>query len=439
MIAVDSPSVRNPLEKAFVEAFKSSSAANVPADALTELRNQGFEDFVATGLPDIKDEAWKYTNIQKALDHPLRVGAAASIDGIDERDLAAFRIEGLGSDRIVLFDGKIVPKLTRVEAAHVSVSTLSEQWQDDGVRRYVGHFVNSQDNGFAALNTAFLRDGLVIRARSTSGESEPIHIVHLSSGTDRFVQPRILVIVDPGAELTLVESQHVMGSGRVFVNSVAEAVVGSAAKLDYCRIQDGGSKCSTVSNAYFYQEEDSHATCTTITLSGDMIRNNVVMHPDAERCESHLFGLFVGREDLHIDNHTLVDHAKPNCFSNELYKGVLDGRSTGVFNGRVLVRRDAQQTNAYQSNKSIVLSDDATMNAKPELEIYADDVKCSHGATTGRLDDEAMFYLRSRGLSEKQARTMLLLAFVRDVLENIRSTALREHIDGILQVRLAGR
>ncbi len=439
MIAVEPTSVMTPLEETFIEAFKSSAAANGAAGALAELRTKGFEAFIATGFPGVKDEAWKYTNIQKALAHPLQIGNAASVDDIEEEDLAAFLIEGLSSDRIVLYDGRLVPHLTRVEGEYLSVSTLRDASQDEGVRTYLGRLAVSQDNGFAALNTAFLEDGVVVHARRTSEEPEPIHIVNVASGADRFVQPRILIMADPGAELTAVESQHVLGSGRVFANSVAEVVLGRSAKVDYSRIQDGGSRYSGVSNTYFYQEGASHGTCTTITLSGDMIRNNVVMHPDAEQCESHLFGLFIGQQDLHIDNHTLVDHAKPNCFSNELYKGVLDGRSNGVFNGRVLVRRDAQQTNAYQSNKSIVLSDDATMNAKPELEIYADDVKCSHGATTGRLDDEAMFYLRSRGLTERQARTMLLLAFVRDVLENVRSTALREHVDSILQDRLAGK
>ena len=186
---------------------------------------------------------------------------------------------------------------------------------------------------------------------------------------------------------------------------------------------------SLVTNTFAYQADHSIFRSSVFTLSGDMVRNDAYILPDGEHCESHLYGLFLGTGNMHVDNHTVVDHAKPNCFSSELYKGVLDDKSTGVFNGRVLVRQDAQQINAYQSNKSILLSDTAHMYSKPELEIYADDVQCSHGATTGQLDKDAIFYLRSRGLSEKQARALLLIAFARGVLDTIRIKPLREMLD----------
>jgi Fe-S cluster assembly protein SufD len=438
MNAVESPATKPQLEGLIAEAYRTTAVQpNGLPDTLSALREQGFESFIQAGLPSSKDEAWKYTNISKALSLPLEITAAASVDEVQHRDVQPFLLNELDADTVVLLDGHIVPHLTRVSSDSVSVQSICEAVKDESVRSHYGSYADIQNNSFAALNTAFARDGVALRiARGTESE-KAVHIVNLTSGRNRLIQPRILVIAEADSALTVVESHHVTSDGRVFANSVAEIFLGARARVDYYRLQDGGDKFSAVSNTNFYQEEGSHASCTTVTLSGDMIRNNVVMHPDGEHCESHLFGLFLGQENLHIDSHTLVDHARPNCYSNELYKGVLDGTSTGVFNGRVLVRRDAQQTNAYQSNKSIVLSDGATMNAKPELEIYADDVKCSHGATTGRLDDEAMFYLRSRGLTARQARTMLLLAFVRDVIENVRWAALREHLDVLLQSRLA--
>ena len=438
MIAVESPGPKTELEGLFTEAFEASIAsANGTPDELVDLRQQSFAQFLAEGFPDAKSETWKYTNIGKALSRPLEVVSAAATDSVSEVAVSPFRIEGLNADTLVLLDGRIVPHLSQIEPGHVSVRPLNEAAQEESVRRHFGRYVNSEDNSFVALNTAFADDGVALHVTRSDEAARPVHIVSLASGHNRFVQPRVLIVVEPDADVTIFESHHVVGSGRVFVNSVVEAFVGERGRVDYYRLQDGGRLFSAVSNTHFYQQEASHAACSTFTLSGDMIRNNVVMHPDGEHCESHLFGLFLGQGDLHVDNHTLVDHAKPNCFSNELYKGVLGDRSTGVFNGRVLVRRDAQQTNAYQSNKSIILGDGATMNAKPELEIYADDVKCSHGATTGRLDEEALFYLRSRGLTEAQASTMLLLVFVRDVLENVRPSALREHLDQMLQQRLA--
>ncbi len=439
MIAVDSPTSTKSLEEPFIDAFNATRQEGGSPDALYEVRRRGYESFVEMGFPSSRDESWKYTNVGKVLALPHEISVIAAIDDVEERDVAPFLVDGLESDTVVLLDGRIVPHLTRVSGKGAYISGLREAVRNESVLAHIGRYATDESNSFIALNTAFASDGLVIHATRGMQAPAPIHVVNLVSGSERFVQPRILVIVEPEANLTVIESQHVLGNGRAFVNSVSEAYVGEQARLDYHRLQDGGRAFSAVTNANFYQERTSYASCSTVTLSGNMIRNNVVMHPDGEHCESHLFGLFVGQDDLHIDNHTLVDHARPNCFSNELYKGVLDGTSTGVFNGRVLVRRDAQQTNAYQSNKSIVLSDGASMNAKPELEIYADDVKCSHGATTGRLDEEAMFYLRSRGLSKGKARTMLLLAFVRDVIENIRPDALKEHLDAILQHRLASK
>jgi Fe-S cluster assembly protein SufD len=215
----------------------------------------------------------------------------------------------------------------------------------------------------------------------------------------------------------------------LFVNAVTEWSVGERARVEHYQIQDFSENTSVVATLEAHQAGQSYFSTHTSTLKGGLIRNNLSIVPDAEECESHLFGFVLGSKAMHVDNHTLVDHRKPNCFSNELYKSILGDTSTGIFNGKVFVRPDAQKINAYQSNKSIILTEKARMYSKPELEIYADDVKCSHGATTGQLDTEALFYLKSRGLNDKQARSLLLMAFARDVIDLINVEPLRDHLD----------
>lgn len=438
MIAAESLS-KDTLESPFVEAYERSRLTNGTVDSLAALREQALGHFLEAGFPPPKSEAWKYTNIRRKLSHPFDLTPASAPAETVGAAVEAASIDGLDAERIVLLNGRFVSDRSSLDSRTTEIVDLKEAVRVETFREHLGKYATPDRDSFVALNTAFAGEGVALHQKRTAGPARPVHIVNIVTGGDTMTQPRVLAVVDAGAELTVIETVHVLGEGASFVNSVLEGFVGAGGRVDYYRLQDGGDGLSAVTNAYFYQEESSHATCTTVTLSGDLIRNNVVMHPDGPHCESHLFGLFVGQGSLHVDNHTLVDHAKPDCFSNELYKGVLDDKSTGVFNGRVLVRRDAQKTNAYQSNKSIVLSDGATMNAKPELEIYADDVQCSHGATTGRLDAEALFYLRSRGLTERQARSMLLLAFVRDVLENIRPGALREYIDHLLEDRIGRR
>ncbi len=439
MAVVDTAVTGDTLEARIATAFEENIArSNGSNEWLAGVRRDAFARFRDMGFPAARDEAWKYTNIGKVLARPFNAVTGAPAAELRKAEIGRFSIADLDADIAVLVDGVFRRDLSDIQNGAISVQPLEEAMNDGGAVRHLTRYANPDTDSFLALNTSFLGSGIALR-KTSAAPARPVHIINIATGGDRLVQPRILIVAEPGREMTVIETCHIVGSGDVLVNAVAEAFVGSRARLDYYRIQDAGSSYSAINNAYIYQEAESHASCTTATLSGNVIRNNVVMHPDGEHCESHLFGIFVGQDSLHIDNHTLVDHAKPNCFSNELYKGVLDDESTGVFNGRVLVRRDAQKTNAYQSNKSIILSDRATMNAKPELEIYADDVKCSHGATTGRLDAEALFYLRSRGLTRDQANTMLLLAFVRDVVENIRLDEVRATIDRLLEVRLSGR
>jgi Fe-S cluster assembly protein SufD len=266
----------------------------------------------------------------------------------------------------------------------------------------------------------------------------PVHIINIiSTQESSLIQPRFLFVIGNNSELKIVESFDTINSdAKTVCNSVAEISIGEKAKVQYYKLQNDCAGVHLISSVNAHQQKDSHFDTNTVTLNGDWVRNNLNIVPDAEHCETHLNGLFITRDNQHVDNHTLVDHRKPNCESNQLYKGILDGKSTGVFNGKIFVRRDAQKTNAYQSSKNILLSDDATINTKPQLEIYADDVKCSHGSTTGQLNEEAMFYLRSRGLGEGSAKNLLLFAYAGDVIEKIQIVPLKIYLEELVNQRL---
>ncbi len=436
MIEVNPIASTSELEGRFLDAFEinRSHILNGRGQSLADVRDRAIREFSELGFPGPKDEAWKYTPIARVLNNDFRITIEPELPKLSSLDLASHKIDGLDADIAVLVNGVFQRELSSMESGRVKVVPLLDATDDPVAKRYYAERSKGAGDAFVHLNTAFARHGLFVHASSESAGR--LHIINLTTTSGAFFNPRHLFVVDDESSLTVIETHAAIGEVGHFTNSVVESFVGKRGTLDFYRLQhDPGM--SGVTNCFVYQEESSNASCTTVTLSGGTIRNNINVLPDAPFCESHLLGLFIANDNMHIDSHTLVDHAKPDCFSNELYKGILSGRSTGVFNGKVLVRPDAQRTNAYQSNKSIILGDSASMNAKPELEIYADDVKCSHGATTGRLDAEALFYLRSRGLSERRARTILLLAFARDVLENVGSQPLRDSLDEMVATQLS--
>jgi Fe-S cluster assembly protein SufD len=242
--------------------------------------------------------------------------------------------------------------------------------------------------------------------------------------------------LDEGATLQVVETYHTLGRGESITNGVMEVVVAEAARLEYYKIQNDAAHTNCVSTTHIRQIGKSTIHTVTLSLNGGIVRNNLNVVMEAAHCEAHLYGLYFQQGSSHVDNHTVVDNVKPHCFSNELYKGILDNNATGVFNGKIFVRQEAQKTNAFQSNKNILLSDSASVNTKPQLEIFADDVKCSHGCTVGRLNDEGLFYLQSRGIGEQKARSLLLHAYAIDILEHIRLLPVRTYIDQIIAARL---
>lgn len=423
--------------------FETGSKSLFGADSsiISAKRRAAIDSFANLGFPNKKHEEYKYTNIEAALkgdfaiaDAPARVLAAKEIASLQLLDDAAL---------IVIVNGMYAPALSRISSfpAGVTVSNLSEAYttHKELIEAHYGAYADVNADAMAALNTAFAHDGVFIHIAKNSVLDVPVHILNIATAHEHvLVQSRNLIIVEKGAQAKIVESFETVDlNAKAFTNSLTEILVEENANLDTWRIQnecDNGLQMNTVQVC---QKTNSYYSTNTITLNGALVRNNLNIVLDGINCESHLFGLYLLNGTQHVDNHTLVDHRRPNCFSNELYKGVIDDKSTGVFNGKIFVRQDAQKTNAFQSNKNILLSDDASINTKPQLEIYADDVKCSHGTTTGRMDEEALFYLRSRGIGEDSAKKLLMHAFAEEIVDAVKHEELRAKISELISKRLS--
>ena len=292
-------------------------------------------------------------------------------------------------------------------------------------------YADVNSDPFIALNTVLAAGGVFVQVQKNAMIETPIHILHISSVSENTIlNSRNLIVVEENAQVKIVESYLTIdSSAKGFNNTLTEIVVKANAIVDHYKIQDEGDYGNLVATTQSVQKKQSTFSTHTFTLSGALVRNNLTMVLDGEYIESHLNGLYLTNGNQVVDNHTLVDHQKPNCNSNELYKGIIEDKSAATFNGKIYVRKDAQKTNAFQSNKNILLSDDGTINTKPQLEIYADDVKCSHGTSTGKLDADKVFYLRARGLSEASAKKLLMRAFASEVVDTIKIDALREYVE----------
>ena len=431
-------------EDRFISAFKvnEGKALNGTNAPVSSQRQDAIERFAQLGIPTNNLEAWKYTNISKEIDRPYALPLALEQPSVDHDDIAPFLLDDLDAHLLVLINGRPSESLSALgdlpEGVVVSGLDAAGQSHPELIEAHYGEYADYDDEALKALNTAFVQDGTFLYVPSGTVVEKPIFVLELTaSNEDVFVQPRHLFVVEDGGVARLIQAQHRLTSSQTFTNAVTEVYVGSKGNFEQYLLQNEGATGSRVENVAAYHEDDSTHTTSTITLSGNVVRNNITITADGAHCESNLYGLFLGRGGMHVDNHTLVEHVHPDCVSNELYKGVLNETSTGIFNGKVFVDRGAQRINAYQSNKSIVLTNEAQMFSKPELEIYADDVECSHGATTGEIDEEALFYLRSRGLPEDRARVLMLQAFVQDVIDEISIDPLREHVEGLVRERFS--
>lgn len=424
-------------------AFEMTAAAG--PDWLRSIRREAIGRFEALGFPTRRDEAWRFTSVERLAGTAFRSVSAPSVNGNGLANADRFTFPGLEGERIVFIDGHYVAKLsTRCPAPHgVVVRSLAEVLRDepDLAEPYLARFAGFRENPFVALNTAFLRDGAFIKIPGGETVEHPIHVVFLSSGFigpagPAVSHPRVLILAGPGSRARLLETHARLAEETYFTNPVTEIVLGEGAAVEHCKLQRDADAAFHVGALRVHQERDSRVTSHSISLGAGLARNDmnfVLAGPGAE-CE--LNGLYVVSGHQHVDHHTTVDHARPNCTSQEFYKGVLDEKSRGVFNGKIVVRPDAQKTSARQANKNLLLSEDARVNTQPQLEIYADDVKCSHGATVGQLDENALYYLRTRGLAPGDARLLLTYGFMRDITERIGMEALRTRLERLMLERM---
>lgn len=421
-------------QRALDEADRAFSGDGAPRP-FAERRRAARDRFAALGFPTKRDEAWKYTDLRPALRPDYAFLRGDGTTRLTRADLDPYRVPDLDAHTAVVVNGAFVPALSDLDGLDgATAASLRASADHEVVRR---HLDRADDGAFAALNAAFDLDGLLLHVPDGIVLEKPLHVIHVvDAEADAFVQSRHLFVFGRSAQARVVESHHVRGGAETLGNHVTEIVVAQGAVVDHYRIQDEGARAHQVNTAHVVQEGRSVFSTATFTFESGLVRNDLTVVPAAEGCETHLYGLYVLRGGQHVDNHTFVDHAAPGCQSNELYKGIVYDRATGVFNGKVYVRRDAQQTNAYQQSQGVVLSDDAHHYSKPELEIYADDVKCSHGSTTGEIDPEALYYCRARGISLSDARAMLLYAFAHDVVEQVKLPALRAHLDRLIEARL---
>ena len=442
-----------PLYEEVVNGFNRLSAADAlgrESSDLRKTRQSAFERFRESGFPTIKNEDWKYTNIARFLKEEYALGGlqgGVTADAEWGGHAAAVRV-AVEKARVAELDAYIVLLVNGVwqkeDAGElpkgVELLTVAEARQDPALSVYFERPADGRERYFAALNTALFSDGLFIRVDAGALPEKPIHIIHVFTG-DRnlLVQPRHVWVANRQAELKVIESIVTAGgvtaggNAKIWVNSLTEIIVHQDAKVDHTVVQTPGEGTRLVQHTTVRQKRQSLYNNYNFTFPGsDLVRNDLQIRLEEDHTETHLYGLYLAAGQQLVDNHTLVDHQKPACFSNELYKGVLLEQSTGVFNGKVYVHRDAQKTNAFQQNNNLVIGKKATIDSKPELEIFADDVKCSHGSTVGQFSEEALFYLRARGISEDTAKGLLINAFAFDVTEKIKDPAVEAHINQLI-------
>lgn len=400
---------------------KSSKVAFMPdAEIISAIRY--LED---KGIPNNKHEDYKYCNIEAVLRKEFKA-VEQSFNELTNADIAPLKIDE--AINLVVVNGVYNEGLSeKMIVKGLTVNSLNELSTSE--KALLCSQAKSDTDALIALNTAFSANGLFLQIDKNNIIPMPLHVIYVNSGNANIVtNTRSFINVQANAQATLIESFYNIGSAKVFSNFVGEKFVGENAKLTCHTFQNEGALSYSVNTNQVKINKYSNYSNTTMTLSGELVRNNHNVVLADSNCEAHLNGLFISNGTQQIDNHTLIDHQMPHCESNELYKGIAKDKSIGTFNGKIFVRKDAQKTNAYQSSKNILMSDDATINTKPQLEIYADDVKCSHGTSTGKIDTEALFYLKARGIGEDSARKLLLQAFAQELIDKIEIPSLQERV-----------
>ena len=410
---------------------------------LQDLRDRGAARFSALGFPTVRDEEWRFTNIS-----PIANSEFAPANGHGPRlkeDFVSEFLYGNAPSRVVVVNGRFAPELSHVEGlGHgVRVGSLATAVteQADVVQRYLGQLAEFGSKAFSALNTALASDGAYVYIPDGVILDRPIQLLFVATQPESLSPTmsnvRVLIVAGDRSQARVVETYAGSRGASYFTNAVTEVFVGEGAVVDHYKVQQESIEAFHVASMHVHAGRSANFSSHSFSLGGQIVRNDVAAVLDGEGAEVTLNGLYLADGNRLVDNHTSIDHAKAHCPSHEIYKGILGGKARAVFNGKIVVRQDAQKTDAKQTNRALLLSDDASINTKPQLEIFADDVKCTHGAAIGQLDDDAIFYLRARGLTYFEARDMLIHAFAGDILDRVKIEPLRLALESELYTQLA--
>ncbi len=414
--------------------FANARAENDPA-WLANLRDKAGERFEALDFPTTRDEEWKYTSIAPLLKVPFRQVFELNLQGLSAESIAPFTFAETRQSQLVFVNGLYAEPLSNLSAlpSGVTVSNLSQVPAEAAniVRDHLATQANHHDEVFTALNTAVIGDGAFIHIPAGKAVETPIHLLFLSTGQGTTIvsHPRVLIVAGKGAIATVVETYAALDESVYFTNAVAEVFTAQDAVVTHYRLQQESEQAFHLATTQVRQERGSNYSSYAISLGGHLARHDLNVELNDEHIETTIDGLYVVTGKQHVDNHTTIDHAHPHCTSHQVYKGILDDKGRAVFNGKVFVRPGALLTDAHQLNKNLLLSADAHVDTKPQLEIFADDVKCSHGATVGQLEEEELFYLTTRGLSPERASALLTYGFAEDILSKIKLASVHEQLD----------
>ena len=402
-------------------------------------RTEAIKVFEEKGFPHRKQEAWKYTSLNALLKNDFSIFPKQE-ETLEFKDIKKYFLHDIDTFKIVFIDGVYSSYFSETTHAGIDVCLMSSALTKDKFRAVIENYFNKiakKDESLTSLNTAFSKEGAFIHIYKNKASDKPIQIIHIATKEGSLLlQPRNLIIVDENSYVQIIERHQSLSLSEVLTNSVTEIFADKRAIVDYYKIQNDVQTASLIDNTYISQEDNSYVSVHTFSFGGKLTRNNLNFYQKGEYIDSNLKGITIIGDKQHVDHYTLVHHTEANCESHQDYKGIFDEKSVGVFNGKIIVDQKAQKTNAFQKNNNVLVSNTATINAKPQLEIFADDVKCSHGCTIGQINKEALFYLQSRGIPKKEAGALLMYAFANNVLESVKLPQLKLRLNKIIAMKL---
>jgi len=428
------------LKEKLVSSFMAFEEKIDTSSELHDVRTNAIKTFETKGFPSKKEEAWKYTSLNAILKNDFSVFPKQD-NAVEFATVKKYFLHEVDTYKVIFIDGKFSSFLSATTHEGIDVCLMSSALTKPKYKMVIDEYFNkiaSKEESLTSLNTAFAQEGAYINIPKNKIADRPIEIIYFSTGVESalMVQPRNLVIVGENAHVQIIERHQSLNENPVLTNSVTEIFAQKRAIVDYYKIQNDNLTANLIDNTYISQKQESIASVHTFSFGGNLTRNNLNFYHFGEHIDSTLKGITIIGEKQHVDHYTLVHHATPNCESHQNYKTIIGDNATGVFNGKIYVEKEAQKTNAFQQNNNILVSEKATINAKPQLEIFADDVKCSHGCTIGQLDETAMFYMQQRGIPKKEARALLMFAFSNEVIESIKIPELKQRITKIIASKL---